>query len=39
MARSDEYTAEQAHADGRHVSAHPEDRAFWSKVCTACGGR
>lgn len=38
------YTAEAAHADGRHASRHPEDRAFWRAVCTSCrrctcGGR
>jgi len=30
------YTAEQAHADGRHASRHPEDRAYWRQVCGEC---
>lgn len=30
------YTAEDAHRDGRHTSTHPEDRAFFAKVCTLC---
>lgn len=30
------YSALDAHADGRHTSTHPDDVAFFTKVCTAC---
>lgn len=26
----------EAHSMGRHVSEHPDDKAFWEKTCPAC---
>lgn len=34
--KTDEETATEAHAAGRHKSTHPEDQFFWAKVCPVC---
>lgn len=33
---STEENAVEAHSLGRHVSTHPEDKAFWEKACPVC---